>query len=190
MNELASQKEADSWVNENSDLLFRFALHRVKDEAIAKDLVQDTFMAAWKSQDSFKGDASIKNWLFGILKNKIVDHYRKNAKHKTDQLIDFDRQEESFFNKNEHWKKDTRPQYWEPASDSELEQNEFYDVLGDCQKRLKEIQQAVFSLKYLDGLDSSEIVAVLGITESNYWVLMHRAKMQLRSCLEKNWFEK
>ena len=182
-NELATR-----WVKDFGDMLYRYALPRVSDSSIAKDLVQETFLAAWRNVDNYKGEASEKNWLFTILKNKIIDHYRKASSRLTDNIDTS--QGENSFDENGHWKATTMPNDWGIDYNTAIEHKEFYSVLEVCKSKLKEIQNAVFSMKYLDGVESDEICKLLNITSSNYWVLMHRAKLQLRNCLEKNWFVK
>jgi RNA polymerase sigma-70 factor (ECF subfamily) len=117
----------------------------------------------------------------------LIDHYRKSASGlagRTQELAD----ETGFFDEDEHWAKGFYPQDWSGGADRQLNTREFYKILHACKNRLKELQAAVFSMKYLDDMDSEEICRELGISSSNYWVLMHRAKVQLRACLEKNWF--
>ncbi len=184
-----SQLNATRWVSDYSDILFRYALPRVNDSETAKDLVQETFLAAWRNYENFKGEISEKNWLFAILKNKIIDHYRKAAVRLTDRMIT-EKDDDNYFNESEHWTNTTHPNEWNINSDVPVEQKEFYAVLYKCKNMLKEIQNNVFTLKYLEGLESEEICKELNISSSNYWVLMHRAKLQLRACLEKNWFIK
>jgi len=182
-----AQLDAGKWVHDYSDMLYRYALPRVNDSNVAKDLVQDTFLAAWRNHDSFKGEISEKNWLFTILKNKIIDHYRKASTRLTESLPESG---EPFFDEEEHWQQQTGPKDWGIDYNQPVERKEFYDVLNRCKKKLKDIQATVFSMKYLDGMDSEEICKVLNITPSNFWVLMHRAKLGLRACLEKNWVGK
>jgi RNA polymerase sigma-70 factor (TIGR02943 family) len=182
------QLDAQKWVNDYGDMLYRYALPRVSDSEVAKDLVQDTFLAAWRNYNNFKGEISEKNWLFTILKNKIIDHFRKSSTRLTDSLPDF-ADNESYF-ENEHWTKATAPADWKTDTESVIDRKEFYEVLSKCKGRLKEIQNSVFTMKYIEGLESDDICKELNITASNYWVLIHRAKLQLRACLEKNWFQK
>ncbi len=168
-------------------MLYRFALPRVNDKEVAKDLVQETFLAAWRNYDNYKGEISEKNWLFTILKNKIIDYYRKASTRLTESLSGAD-DGDSFFDEDSHWAKRAYPQDWNIDYNQPIERKEFYEVLNKCRQKLKDIQNAVFTMKYLDGLDSEQICKELNLTASNYWVLIHRAKLQLRSCLEKNWF--
>lgn len=183
-----AQLNANKWVHDYSDMLYRYALPRVNDSDVAKDLVQDTFLAAWRNHDNFKGEISEKNWLFTILKNKIIDHYRKASTRLTEGLPE--NTNEPFFDEHEHWQEQTGPKEWGIDYSQAVERKEFYDILNRCRKKLKDIQATVFSMKYMDGMDSEEICKVLNITPSNFWVLMHRAKLGLRACLEKNWIGK
>jgi RNA polymerase sigma-70 factor (TIGR02943 family) len=181
-----SELNATKWVSDYGDMLYRYALPRVNDGETAKDLVQETFLAAWRNYDNFKGEISEKNWLFTILKNKIIDHFRKASTRLTDSLPGV-ADEDAYFDNAQHWTMAAAPQDWNLDADAPIERKEFYEVLQMCKGKLKEIQNTVFTMKYLEGLESEEICKELNITASNYWVLIHRAKLQLRECLEKNW---
>lgn len=178
---------AEKWISDYSDMLYRFAITRVNDSEAAKDLVQETFLAAWRNFDNFKGEISEKNWLFTILKNKIIDYYRKASTRLVQQIPEgFNNSE--FFDDTEHFAQPYQPNEWGVDYNQTIEKKEFYEVLDKCRKKLKDLQGVTFTMKYLDGMDSDEICKELGITPSNYWILIHRAKIQLRTCLEKNWF--
>lgn len=183
------RSNAEDWVNSYGDMLYRYALPRVQDADTAKDLVQDTFLAAWRNRDGFKGEISEKNWLFTILKNKIIDHFRKAATRLTGRLSDTT-EENTYFDDNDHWGKAAYPQDWHTGGAAYIEQKEFYAILNACQNKLKALQHMVFTMKYLEDMDSEAICKELGITPSNFWVLIHRAKLNLRACLEKNWFNR
>lgn len=176
--------DPERWVDKYADALYAFTVVRVSDSGIAEDLVQETFLSAWKAKDSYKGEASEKNWLYKICKNKIIDHYRKQ-KHAVVKISD--REEDIFFDDIEHWTSETKPNDWGIDSEQPIQKKEFYSTLEKCKQKLKEIQQQVFVLKYMEDMDSDKICSLLGITSANYWVLIHRAKLHLRSCLEKNW---
>jgi len=176
----------DQWISLYADALYSYTLPRVNDTALAEDLVQETFLSAWKARNGFKGEASEKSWLFSICKNKIIDHYRKKARDIVQPLSE-NAVTDGFFDEVEHWTQKDQPGDWGIDYQQSVDNKEFYSVLEKCRKKLQETQQAVFSMKYLEDLDASEICKVLGITASNYWVLVHRAKLQLRTCLEKNW---
>lgn len=186
MDLVKKQYDVTQWVNDYSDALFGHALQRVRDREAAADLVQETFLAAWRSVDSYNGSASVKTWLFTILKNKIIDHYRKAATLQTAAI----REDSSpFFDGADHWKDGLCPQDWGANPDSRLNTKEFYAVFDSCKGKLKSLYSAVFSMKYLEDFQSEEICSLLNITASNYWVIIHRAKTQLRACLETNWFK-
>jgi RNA polymerase sigma-70 factor (TIGR02943 family) len=177
------------WVERFGDLMFKYTLPRVNDHSVAEDLVQETFLSALKNLDGFKGEASEKNWLFTILKNKIVDYYRKKAnKRITKELPGLQNVPEDFFNNNGQWHSDRKPRGWH-AADEELERKEFQNVINKCKDDLKDLQQQVFTLKYMEEINSDEICKVLGISPSNYWVLLHRARLQMRNCVEKHWLK-
>jgi RNA polymerase sigma-70 factor (TIGR02943 family) len=175
----------DLWVNRYADALYTYTYVRVNDTGMAEDIVQETFLSAWKNRDSYKGEASEKNWLFSICKNKIIDHYRKKA-----QLMarpgEVDASD-AFFNEEDHWTSEAGPRNWGIEDQHSIEKKEFYSILELCKSKLQELQQSVFVLKFMEGQDSVAICKVLNITASNYWVLIHRAKLQLRNCLHKNW---
>jgi RNA polymerase sigma-70 factor (TIGR02943 family) len=179
-----------SWVTDNSDTLYRYALQRLQDEELCKDIVQEVFLAAWRNLDGFKSEASVKNWLFVILKSKITDHYRKAHTRMEVEAIQQEHNDQTFFDEDDHWRKGMYPKQWSVDFSNQVEAKEFQHVFRSCGRKLKKIQNMVFVMKYVDGLNSDEICKELELTSSNYWVLLHRAKVQLRACLEKNWMLK
>jgi len=180
-----SSFDPEEWVKKYSDALYAYTVVRVNDSGLAEDLVQETFLSAWKGRASYKGEASEKNWLFTICKNKIIDHYRKKA-NAIVRVAELDNTDQ-YFNEEEHWTKEGGPKEWGVEYTQSIETKEFYSILEMCKNKLQELQGSVFIMKFMEGLESEEICKVLNITASNYWVLIHRAKLQLRSCLEKNW---
>lgn len=183
MNQHISSFNPEKWVEQYADALYAYAMARVNDVQAAEDIVQNTFLSAWKGRDTYKGGASEKNWLYAILKNKIVDHFRKQAVSKTDLAGS----EEKQYFEDGHWTDGAAPKNWGISLEQPVETKEFYAVLEQCKQKLKDIQQAVFVMKYMEDTATEEICKVLNITSSNYWVLIHRAKLHLRKCLEKNW---
>jgi RNA polymerase sigma-70 factor (TIGR02943 family) len=174
----------DNWVSNYADALYAYSISRVNDVQAAEDIVQNTFLSAWKARDTYNGTASEKNWLYAILKNKIIDHFRKQSS----GIVSLrSKEEDIYFDTAEHWTSETEPKDWGVNTQQPLETKEFYSFLDQCKQKLKEIQQSVFVMKYMEDLDSEEICKALDITPSNYWVLIHRAKLHLRKCLEKNW---
>lgn len=177
------------WVKTYADPLFRFAVVRVNDNDSAKDLVQETFLAALKNRETFKGEISEKNWLYMILKNKIIDHYRKKSSPLIQQ-IDTINDAGGYFDEESHWIQSKGPKEWSIDYNSNLDSDEFLGILQKCMERLSELMRIVFSMKYLDEIKSEDICKELKITSSNYWVIIHRSKLQLRSCIEEKWFIK
>jgi len=183
MNHPLNKLDPDNWINNYSDVLYSYAFMRINNQEAAEDIVQDTFLSAWKAKDAYKGEASEKNWLYAILKNKIIDHYRKKA-----VVVDKVSNDEAlYFDGEEHWTEESAPLNWPIESSNPLRTKEFFKVLKQCKSKLKDLQRRVFILKYMEDLDAEDICKELDITSSNYWVLIHRAKLHLRSCLEKNW---
>ena len=176
----------DQWVKQYADALYGYTLRRINDEVMAEDIVQETFLSAWRARDSFRGASSEKSWLFAICKNKIIDHYRKKAIDIM-QPINVTDPSDNYFDPSEHWTDENKPGDWGMDYGHPMDNKAFYQVLDHCRKKLQQLQQSVFVMKYLEDQDAADICKVLGISSSNYWVLIHRAKMHLRACLEKNW---
>lgn len=177
------------WPELYGDMLYQHALPRINDSVLAEDLVQETFLSALKGLDGYKGEASEKNWLFTILKNKIIDHYRKKATEQPVVTMPDLQIVDEWFNEEGAWAENSKPKDWQ-AADDPVEKKEFQKVINWCKDHLKALQQHVFTLKYMEDLDSDEICKLLNISSSNYWVLIHRARLQMRDCVEKNWLKK
>jgi RNA polymerase sigma-70 factor, ECF subfamily len=190
----ASLSDPERWVDEHGDYLFRYALGRLRDPARAEDAVQETFLAALKAKN-FAGRSAEKSWLVGILKNKIFDHFRKASRETSFTDLDFyaDEEGDRFMAEGLFkggWVHKLGPLEWSEDPGTSLDNEAFWKTFRDCSGRLPEKVAAVFNLREVDGVDSKEICATLGISESNLWVMLHRARMALRRCLETNWFGK
>lgn len=180
----------ENWISLYADYLLNYAFFRVRNRELAEDLMQETFISALKSQDTYNGTANEKTWLTAILKNKIIDYYRSKLNKQTKITDSIDNNTNNdFFNADDgfHWFEKKQPHNWN-NTDKTIESDEFNKILLHCMKKMPEKLSAVFSLKYLDDEATENICKELGITSSNYWVMMHRAKLQLRECLEINWF--
>jgi RNA polymerase sigma-70 factor (TIGR02943 family) len=177
------------WPDRYGDELYRFALSRVSDSETAEELVQETFLSALDGLATFRAEASERTWLFVILRRKIIDHYRRQARTTRvglDEIEQGGATEADFFNpENGHWADSQTPVSWLNA-DAELERQELHQILARCQERLPAQQGAVFAMRFVEELSAEEICQELGLTSSNYWVIIHRAKLQLRRCLEKH----
>ena len=179
-----------TWVDEHGDVLYRFALLRVKDPHVAEDLVQETFISALQGLDRFKGGSAIRTWLVGILKHKIIDHFRKSSQEvsATDLTFLTEETEEEAYNRLGMWKWKDRPRNWDDNPDNVLNNKEFWGVFTGCLEGLQESFRRAFALRELEGMKTDEICKILHITPTNLWVILHRARAKLRSCLEAKWF--
>lgn len=185
-NGLPSADEPDEWVDAYGDLLYRFALSRVGAPHVAEDLVQETFLAALHGRGGFHGRSTVRTWLMAILKHKIVDHFRKDGRERPAENAETmaDGMDE-MFNRRGHWSV-WIPRWRTDPADAH-EQKEFLDVLYRCLSELPPRQADAFMKREIDGLSAEEIRKELGISSSNYWVMLYRARMGLRKCLENRW---
>ncbi len=173
------------WLNDHGDFLYRFALARLRDPHLAEDVVQETFLAAIKSP-SFAEQSAPRTWLAGILKHKIIDVMRKNIREiaASDLMNDEDANMDEFFDETGHWL--DAPQNW-AIPDGMLERKQFLTVLQECLDRLPAKQQTLFVLRDVEETENEEICKELNITPTNAWVMLYRARMGMRKCLEINW---
>ncbi len=175
-----------TWVDAYGDYLFRYALSRLRNHESAEEVVQETFVAALKSLNQFAGRGAERAWLLGILKRKIVDFVRRRAK--STSLDSNDRDEQfvaSIFDASGKWRDDPRICQSNPSED--LERAEFMQALHACLKGLPPRQGDVFMLREMEELDSEEICKEMGITASNLWVLLYRARLGLANCLKSRY---
>jgi len=192
--ETSAKPEIDpsTWVEEYGDALYKFAYFRVNNAALAEDLVQETFLAAIKGQDRYNGKAAVKTWLTGILKNKVIDYYRK--KNRTQSMQEtanfFEREEADLFSEDGSWNYDNPnvPTDWNPAQVEKMNRKEFMQAFYQCSEKLPDKIRTVFIMREVDGFKSADICEQLDITPQNLWTILHRARMALRQCLEKNFF--
>lgn len=177
-----------TWVDQHGDYLFRCAQLRIRDPKLAEDMVQETFLAALQARDRFAGQSSERSWLVGILKHKIIDHFRKVTRERPDPNVDFmDDEFHELFDEAGHWKTHTTgPKEWADPS-SALDRKEFWEVLKRCLSKLPPRMATAFALREIDDMSTEEICATLNITTSNFWVMLHRARTHLRQCLEVNY---
>jgi RNA polymerase sigma-70 factor (ECF subfamily) len=183
------------WVDQHGDCLFRYAKFRLRDASVAEDIVQETLLSALQAYHTFAGRGSERTWLVGILKHKVTDHFRRLHKETpVSQLEDeaFDH-EELFRHEGEwkeHWVAERAPTDWQANPAELLEQGEFWEVFAGCLSPLPSRIGSAFTLREVDGYTSEEICEILSITANNLWVMLHRARMHLRRCLELNWFKR
>ena len=178
----------NKWVKSHADYLFNYAISRVNNHEMAKDLVQETFFAGLKAMDNFQGKASERTWLISILKRKIIDYYRKinSAKGKAEVKVNFYSDGE----KEGEWIEERVPTTWDNEAEKNIENEELKETLEACISKLPEKYEMVFRMKTIQQFETEEICKELNITSSNLWVIIHRARTQLRKCMENNWFNK
>jgi RNA polymerase sigma-70 factor, ECF subfamily len=168
--------------------LYKFALLQLRNETHAEDCVQETLMAAIQGAARFSGGSSVRTWLVGILKHKIIDHFRKASR---EIQLDADAEETSLDDFDALFKEDghfiDEPCAWANPEDA-LAQARFFEVLERCMEGLPKNTARVFMLREVMGTDTDEICAELSITANNCWVLLYRARMALRECLQQRWF--
>lgn len=182
----------ERWIEEYGDLLFGYAMVRVRDRSVAQELVQETFLSALQASQSFAGRSTEKAWLFGILRNKMVDHFRRKSREIAMANLEPDNpEEEGFFHNSgpgkDGWIKRVAPHSWETPDES-LVSKEFQAVFSRCISQLPEQTAQVFLLWEVDDVSSEEICKDLTVSANNLWVMLHRARIALRRCLEVHWF--
>jgi RNA polymerase sigma-70 factor (ECF subfamily) len=178
--------DPESWVEHYGDFLYRFALSRVRDSGVAEDLVQETFLAALRGRENFKGHSAGRTWLVAILKHKIVDYIRKKIREpSSDKIEALSDMTVPDFNDQGEWQ--LRPSRWAVNPGRVYEQKEFLDVLYHCLAELPERLAEAFMMREMDGLSTAEVCKALDITSTNSWVMLYRARMSLRRCLEDKW---
>jgi RNA polymerase sigma-70 factor (ECF subfamily) len=175
--------DTSRWLEDHGDALYRYALVRVSDPELAGDLVQDTFLSALKGVEDFRGGSSVRTWLVGILKHKIIDHYRRHRIEIRESDLSAGGGQDDL-DHVEH-----ASDRWSEAPSRLVENREFWTVFERCLSGLPEAHRRAFSMREFDGLAGEEISKVLGVTPTNLWVMLHRARAKLRRCLELNWFE-
>jgi len=180
-------ENVNDWLNEHGDYLYRFALARLRDSHQAEDAVQETMLAAIKN-NSFEGRSSARTWLTGILKHKIIDMQRKQIREQpVSDLVDLEADDttmDDFFNERGHWLE--RPKEWDKP-DSALEQKQFLSSLSACLDKLPAKLKVLFMMRDVHEIENEKTCKDLEITPTNAWVMLYRARMRLRKCLELNW---
>jgi len=181
------------WLDQYGDYLYRYALMRVRDAAIAEDILQETLLAAFSSFQNHAGRSSERTWLVGIMKHKVVDYFRRVGRMTQFQLTIDDEESESFENSGPwrgHWREDQAPVSWPVDAATVLESREFWEAFDRCLSQLPQQIAIAFTLREIDGLSANEICEILQITPNNLFVILHRGRAKLRQLLETEWFQK
>lgn len=177
------------WVDTHADYLYAYTISRLNNEELAKDLVQETFLAALQRASQFEGKSSERTWLTAILKNKIVDVYRKKPSglnNVTEKQAE-DEQKDFFDEDTGHWNDSNRPLPFGIEDQDPLRGKEFNHILQLCMQKLPTLWMSVFTMKHMDDATTELICTELRVSQANFWVIIHRAKLSLRACLQKNW---
>jgi RNA polymerase sigma-70 factor (ECF subfamily) len=173
------------WLELHGDALFRYALTRLRRRQDAEDAVQEALLAALRARQQFRADSAERSWLIGILRHKIVDRIRVLAREDAATIPNDDGMD-NWCGQSDRWLH--APGRWR-ADPAQLSENaDFWQQVRACYGALPELQAQVFALRTFDGLSTEEICQQLGVTTTNLWVLLHRARARLRDCLESTWF--
>lgn len=176
-----------SWLDNHGDALFGYAYSRVRDRSVAEDLVQETLLAALHGLDDYAHTSSERTWLTGILRHKLLDHFRRVTRDQAlwseDTPVD---ESDGEFDDKGRWR--APPAAWS-APESSLDREQFWRTFDGCVDNLPEKLRTPFLLRELDGLETSDLTHLLRVTRNNLWVMLSRARNHLRRCLQRQWFE-
>ena len=176
-------------VEEERPYLIRYASLQLRDSHAAEDAVQEALVAALAGEAGFAGRSNLRTWLTGILKHKIVDIIRRASRENAlapDPLAEV-AELDALFDETGHWA--DAPSAW-PDPGNSLEQKQFFAVLEECLARLPAKTARAFMMREHMGFETDEICQEIGVTPNHCWVLLYRARMALRECLQTNWFRK
>lgn len=198
-----------TWVDAYGNDLLRYALTRLDDRATAEDLVQETYLAAWRHRAEFRQEATTKTWLIAILRRKLVDHYRREARRArsgdavplvdpqpSDDPAETPRRSSAerptarhiheVFDRRGHWNVSLKA--WAVEDPQDIERGEFWEIFRECLRKLPPRAAAAFMLRVMDEVETDEVCTQLKVTANNLGVLLYRGRLALRHCLGKNWF--
>lgn len=170
--------------------MLKFARLHLSDASQAEDAVQEALIGAWQGGQRFAGRSAFRTWVFGILKHKVADVLRHRQREVDAGSLLKEAEEETlddFFDARGHWLAESRPEGWQ-APEQSLHQQQFWAVLEVCLDGMPAKQGRVFMMREFMGFDTDDICLQVGITQANFFVLMHRARLRLRECLGQRWF--
>jgi len=182
--------DPQQWVARYADHLYNYTITRINDEDLARDLIQETFLGALERIEKFEGRSSESTWLTAILKHKIIDVYRKKSSGllKRQEAHAEENDPDYFFEPEDgHWKVQHQPQAFGIEAYGSLASKEFNHILKQCMEKLPTLWLSVFTMKHINDEATELICTELKVTPSNFWVIIHRTKLNLRACLQKNW---
>lgn len=176
----------DQLLQNHADALYAFARTRLDNDDDIQDCIQETLLAAVKNAATFAGKSSERTWLIGILKFKIIDLYRRRMRETKNRPSD---DNEEYFAENRHWEKSRAPLAWQKSPLEQLEADELREYLYACIQKLPPAMRSAVVLRELDFLETGEICKQLDVTTTNLNVILYRARLHLRSCLEAAGFK-
>ena len=172
--------------------LVRYALSQLRDAELAQEAVQEALLAALEGIDRFDRRSTLRTWLTSILRFKVIDLQRRlvadRARVQYDEATVTAEHEawlDEMFDDTGHWR--SPPQAWNDP-EAAFEQSRFWEVFVRCLGRLSATGGRVFFKREVLGEETDVICRDEGITQSNCWVMLHRARIALRMCLEQSWF--
>ncbi len=181
------------WLAEHGDALYAYARGRIRSDDVCEDLVQETLIGAWKARTSFAGDSQVRTWLIGILRHKLVDHYRKTSRQKQPAPSQDARSQDAPtpsqwpFDDHGEWK--APPGKWGADPAAALAEQELLKVIADCRDKLPATLAAAYLMREVEELDVPEVCNLLGVTPTHLAVRLHRARALMRLCVEQGWLE-
>ncbi len=181
--------ELTTWVRAYTKDMLSWATKRTSNQHIAEDLVQETFLIAAEKYSSFRRESEPKTWLFGILNLKIAEFYR-SKKRTHESHVDIDEFSDLFFSEDGKWKQSAAPTVWEDVDTHLFDDQLFVEIFEQCLGSLPNTWNQSLTAKFFSEKTTEQICQELGISITNYWQLIHRAKLKMRSCLEQQWFRK
>ncbi|PLY14608.1 MAG: RNA polymerase subunit sigma [Sedimenticola sp.] len=180
--------DPEAWLDEHGSALYSFALLNVRDSHRAEDLVQETLLSALKAKDNFQESSSVRTWLIGILKHKIIDEFRQQSRDATpddpDHALELAeaKNAEDNFNESGHW---SLPITDWGDSEKEFTRDQFWKFIENCLASQSPKMSRLFILREIWGMETDEVCKEMGISPTNLWTTLHRARLGMRKCLEK-----
>jgi len=166
--------------------LLKYAQMQLRNSSWAEDAVSETLLAALEKPQSFSGSSQLKTWLIGILKHKLIDQIRRNCREMSTTAEDGEDLDDDLFKPDGHWR--YSPKHWGDPEHC-LDQLDFMRVLEACVEHLPGQQGRLFMMREWLELDTEEICKELKLSPTNLWVMLHRARLRLRECLQHHWFD-
>ena len=180
--------DPSTWVEAHGNRLFRYALSRIRDERAAEDLIQETLLTAFKARDKFQENSSELTWMIGILRNKIFEHLRRQARETPLIAADDEDREDELFDGTGHWAGAAAPADWGNEPHRKAESAEFSAALKNCLDALTPNVARAFVLREMEGVEHLDCAQAMGVPPGRLAVLLYRARMRLRRCLERGHF--